>query len=183
MGDTVLEQLAHYIYCDLGTGKGVKRKRSLGAVIGITANGNIQNCLGDLPNLVTLNVTTWPKSGPGSNRLPRAVYEQLLQGLAQQGFEQSVAHAASVGRTSKLSIIAFGTSDKVFDRDNTENQIIFVKGKKVDPLGRESLIAVETGWCLRKYVDARSEVLDFPLSRTFRPPTGDGGDDSDDSDI
>jgi hypothetical protein len=111
------------------------------------------------------------------------VYEQLLQGLAQQGFERSVAHAASQDRSSRLAIIAFGSSDKVYDREDSQNQIIFVKGKQVDPLGVESSVAVQISWCLRKYVDAgaKSDVLDFALSRSTPPPTREspGSEDSD----
>jgi hypothetical protein len=71
----------------------------------------------------------------------------------------------------------------VYDREDSLNQIIFVKGKQVDPLGRESSVAIQIGWCLRKYVDAgpKSDILDFALSRSTRPPTRDVAS-SDDSD-
>ncbi|KAF2268461.1 hypothetical protein CC78DRAFT_371051 [Lojkania enalia] len=133
---------------------------------------NFESCLGELPNLVTLNITTWPNSNP-SARLPRKVYEHLLQGMAQQGFERSIAHARGQNRPSKLAIIAFGSSDKVYDREDSMNQIIFVKGKQIDPLGNVKTTAVQIGWCLRKYVDAgpKSDVLDFSLSRSSKPPT------------
>jgi hypothetical protein len=74
-------------------------------------------------------------------------------------------------RESKLAIIAFGSSDKVYDREDSKNQIIFVKGKQVDPFGAEKPLAVQVGWCLRKYVEPRSDVLDFSLARSCRPPT------------
>jgi hypothetical protein len=142
-----------------------------------------QNCLGELPHLVTLNITTWPNNNPSSTKLPRKIYEHLLCGLAQQGFERSSTHAKEHGRSSKLSIIAFGSSDKVYDREDSQNQIIFVKGRQVDPLGNEKSAAVQIGWCLRKYIDAgpKSDILDFSLSRTSRPPTR-SSPDSDDSD-
>lgn len=111
------------------------------------------------------------------------MYEHLLQGLAQQGFERSAAHAADQKRTSKLAIIAWGSSDKVYDREDSQNQIIFVKGKQIDPLGNEKFTAVQMGWCLRKFVDAgsKSDVLDFSLSRSSKPPTRESpaSDDSD----
>jgi hypothetical protein len=111
------------------------------------------------------------------------VYEHLLQSLAQQGFERSAAHAADQSRASKLGIIAWGSSDKVYDREDSQNQIIFVKGKQVDPLGKEKFTAVQIGWCLRKFIDAgpKSDVLDFSLSRSSKPPTREapGSDDSD----
>lgn len=103
--------------------------------------------------------------------------------MAQQGFERSVEHATQQERTSKLAIIAFGSSDKVYDNQASQNQIIFVKGKKVDPLGKESVMAIQMSWCLRRYTDGGpwSTVLDFALSRSTRPPTVDspGSDDSD----
>jgi hypothetical protein len=61
--------------------------------------------------------------------------------------------------------------------------MIFVKGKQIDPLGAEKPLAVQIGWCLRKFVDAgpKSDILDFSLTRTSRPPTRDppGSDDTD----
>ncbi|KAF1963357.1 hypothetical protein CC80DRAFT_397288 [Byssothecium circinans] len=102
---------------------------------------NYENCLGDLSSLVTLNITTWPNNHPSSTKLPRKVYEHLLQGLAQQGFERSATYAAAQDRSSKLAIIAWGSSDKVYDREDSQNQMIFVKGKQIDPLGTESFTA------------------------------------------
>lgn len=90
-------------------------------------------------------------------------------------------HAKDNGRASKLAVIAFGASDSVYDRQDSKNQIIFVKGRQVDPLGRSSVTAMQIGWCLRKYVEPRSEILDFSLSRSCRPPTRDPPP-SDDSD-
>ncbi|KAF2853689.1 hypothetical protein T440DRAFT_285951 [Plenodomus tracheiphilus IPT5] len=144
---------------------------------------NFENSLGHLPNLVTLNITTWPNNSPSSAKLPRKIYEHLLSGLAQQGFERSIAHAEDHDRSSKLAIIAFGSSDKVYDREDSQNQIIFVKGRQTDPLGNEKPAAVQIGWCLRKYMDAgpKSDILDFALTRTSRPPTRNEPD-SEDSD-
>ncbi|KAJ4312828.1 hypothetical protein N0V94_007252 [Neodidymelliopsis sp. IMI 364377] len=144
---------------------------------------NFENCLGDLPHLVTLNITTWPTTRPSSSKLPRKIYEHLLAALAQQGFEGSSKHAKLQGRSSRLAIIAFGASDRVYDREDSENQIIFVKGRQTHPLGTEKSTAVQIGWCLRKFVDAgpKSDVLDFSLSHSSRPPTEDppSSDDSD----
>ena len=124
---------------------------------------------------MTLNITTWPNNSPSTTKLPRKIYEHLLQGLAQQGFERASKHAAEQKRASKLAIIAWGSSDKVYDREDSQNQIIFVKGKQVDPLGTETFAAVQIGWCLRKFVDAgpKSDILDFSLSKSLRPPTRD----------
>lgn len=128
-------------------------------------------------------MTTWPTNGLSSSKLPRKIYEHLLAGLAQQGFERSSNQAKAQGRSSKLAVIAYGVSDKVYDREDSQNQIIFVKGKQIDPLGNERSTAVQIGWCLRKFVDAgpKSDILDFSLSRSSRPPTRDppSSDDSD----
>jgi hypothetical protein len=72
----------------------------------------------------------------------------------------------------------------VYDREDSDNQFIFVKGRQVDPLGSEKSTAVQIGWCLKKFVDAgtKSDVLDFPLSHSCRPPTEDPAS-SDDSDL
>ncbi|CAI6334961.1 unnamed protein product [Periconia digitata] len=133
---------------------------------------NFQNCLGDLPSLVTLNITTWPNNEPSSTKLSRKTYEHLLQGIAQQGFERSVSHATDNNRASKLAIIAWGSSDKVYDREDSRNQMIFVKGKQIDPLGHERFTAVQMGWCLRRFIDAgpKSDILDFTPCRTSKPP-------------
>jgi hypothetical protein len=84
---------------------------------------NLENCLGELRDLATLNITTWPTNSPSSTKLPRKIYEHLLAGLAQQGFERSLTHAKEQDRSSKLGIIAFGSSDKVYDREDSQNQI------------------------------------------------------------
>jgi hypothetical protein len=85
---------------------------------------NFENCLGNLPKLVTLHITTWPTNSPSSSKLPRKIYEHLLGSLAQQGFERSSSYAKEQGRSSKLAIVAFGASDKVYDREDSQNQII-----------------------------------------------------------
>jgi hypothetical protein len=85
---------------------------------------NFENCLGNLPKLVTLHITTWPTNSPSSTKLPRKIYEHLLANLAQQGFERSSSYAKEQGRSSKLAIVAFGASDKVYDREDSQNQII-----------------------------------------------------------
>lgn len=87
--------------------------------------------------------------------------------MAQGGFERAYTHDPH----SRLAVIAWGASDKVYDREDSKNQIIFVKGRQYDPFGKEAPLAVQVGWCLRKFVEPRSEVLDFALARSCRPPT------------
>jgi hypothetical protein len=172
-----------------------------------------------LPKLVTLNITTWPNNLPSTSRLPRKIYEHLLQGMAQASFERSAHQEAARQRaspsspasalpspstpstpsvassmastilstpsasttlssagapaSSRLSVIAWGASDKVYDREDSRNQIIFVRGAQTFPFGggRAGPLAIQTGWCLRKYIEPRSDVLDFALARSCRPPT------------
>ena len=97
----------------------------------------------------------------------------LLQALAQSGFERAISYAAAQNppRSSKLAIIAFGASDKVYDREDSKNQIIFTKGKQIDAFGKELPLAVQVTWCLRKYVVPTSDILDFSLARSVLPPT------------
>jgi hypothetical protein len=170
-----------------------------------------------LSKLVTLNITTWPNNLPTTARLPRKIYEHLLQGMAQAAFERSAQQAAARSASSspsastpstpssestvsltsststllstpsassagssagslaspRLAVVAWGASDKVYDREDSRNQIIFLRGAQTDPFGggRAAPLAVQVGWCLRKYVEPRSDVLDFALARSCRPPT------------
>lgn len=82
---------------------------------------------------------------------------------------------------SKLKLIAFGTSDKIFERQDSRTQSIFYRSKQITPEGKEVVHAASIGWCLRQYVEPRSDVLDFQLSRTVTMPVRewDSEDDSD----
>lgn len=143
-----------------------------------------QHCISNLPRLITLNITTFPKTAPGLRHLPRKLYEALLQHLATQMFDfqtnpitspnppNSADTTAPHPRTSKLILIAWGASDKVYDRENSENQIIFAKGRQMGALGEENATAIQISWCLKRFTDVgkRGNVLDFALSRTRRMP-------------
>lgn len=96
---------------------------------------------GNLRDLVTLHISTWPanKTSPHSSPLlPRPIYEQLLQGLAQRGFEMAAGTRSGFARSestddgtieegpdaaelekppSKLRLIAFGISEKIYERE------------------------------------------------------------------
>lgn len=91
--------------------------------------------------------------------------------MAQDGFERSIAHAREHNRSSQLAVIAWGASDKCYDRRDSKTQIIYVKGKQTQPFGKELPIAVQVGWCLRKFIEPRSEILDYALARNVKPPT------------
>lgn len=165
-----------------------------------------------LRNMVTLHITTWPSNKPSTQLLPRAVYESLLQTLAQRGFEivangghpsswspvgdgsddgdgnsedseeDNVADADAepskapevVEPLSKLRLIAFGTSDKIYEREDSRNQILYLKSTAYDAEGKPQPYAAPVGWCLRQFIEPRSEVLDFVLHRSgereSRPP-------------
>jgi hypothetical protein len=53
-----------------------------------TAFTNFEGALDTLPNLLILNITTWPSNAPSKRQLPRKIYEHLLQSIAQQCFER-----------------------------------------------------------------------------------------------
>ncbi|KAF2147220.1 uncharacterized protein K452DRAFT_323392 [Aplosporella prunicola CBS 121167] len=136
--------------------------------------------LNNLPNLVSLNITTWPKHSPSSGRLPRSIYTLLLQNIAQSllAFHRPVLQmsGSDVPRSSHLNLIAFGAADRAHGRaDDERYQVVFIKGRQIDPFGSESPLAVKVRGELRKYVEPRSEVLNFALSRSTRMPTDDGG--------
>lgn len=156
-----------------------------------------------LRNLVTLHITNWPSNKPSTQLLPRAVYETLLQTLAQRRFDVAADSLSSVGDEdsetevddanantnatdavakgpevaelpSKLRLVAFGTSDKIYEREDSRNQILYLKSTAYDAEGRQVPYAAPVGWCLRQFIEPRSEVLDFVLhksgERDSRPP-------------
>ena len=86
---------------------------------------------------------------------------------------------------SKLRIVAFGVSDKIYERQDSDNMIIFFRSTCYDARDKPQIYASRIGWCLRQYIEPRSEVLDFVLHRSnsgCRPPSRDqdwGEDDED----
>lgn len=161
---------------------------------------------GTLRELITLHVSTWPSNKPSTQPLPRAIYEHLLQALAQRGFDNAASfsnptreastspdedEAAAAGdaeggdaegreepnptdenslRIPKLRLIAFGISDKIYEREDSRNQVIYLRSTCQDAEGKTKLHATPIGWCVRQYIEPRSEVLDFALHREARPP-------------
>lgn len=152
---------------------------------------------GRLRQLVTLHITTWPSNKPSTQLLPRAVYETMLQALAQRGFELAAGTdnkspvpsppasedadgeteqpppAEAVLSPAKLRLIAFGTSDKIYEREDSKNQIIFLRSSCTDAEGQTKPYATPLTWCLRQFVESRSEILDFVLhlsERSNKPP-------------
>lgn len=159
-----------------------------------------ESSVSKLRKLVTLQITTWPSNKPGSQVLPRSIYEQLLQGVATHLFESAakrtssppdsptltaqpddsetteVVPAALLAR-SRLRLIAFGISDKIYEREDSRNQLLYLRSSAFDAEGGKIIYAAPVGWCARQYLEPRSEILDFVLSREARLPCrGERGD-------
>lgn len=67
---------------------------------------------------------------------------------------------------AKLRLIAFGTSERIYEREDPRNQIIFLRSTCVDHKGTTQPFATPVGWCARQFIEPRSEVLDFVLHRS-----------------
>lgn len=158
-----------------------------------------ESSCGYLKNMITLHITTWPSNKPSTQLLPRVVYENLLQSLAQRGFEMAAGTkplppsgsadsgesstgdqqptATSEQQPAKLRLIAFGVSDRIYERSDSKNQIIFIRSTCYDADGRPKPYAAPVTWCIRQFIEPRSEVLDFVLHRShdrdFHPPMSD----------
>lgn len=142
-----------------------------------------------LKKLVTLHSTTWPSNKPSTQLLPRSIYEDLLQRLASRtfslflkGHEYDVTTGAKLDsvdvqdRAGKLRLIAFGVNDKSFDREDSANQVIYLRSTCQDAEGKTWPHATPITWCLRRYVEGRSDVLDLSLmDRGVRPPCRENG--------
>lgn len=163
---------------------------------------SFESSVSKLRNLVTLQITTWPTNKPNSQLLPRSIYEQLLQGVAKTLFEsaakrtssppdspilaaqpdEATAEATEVTTQdllprSKLRLVAFGISDKIYEREDSRNQLLYLRSSAFDAEGGKIIYAAPVGWCARQYLEPRSEILDFVLSREARLPCrGERGD-------
>jgi hypothetical protein len=156
-----------------------------------------EGSMSKLRKLVTLHITTWPSNKPSGSLLPRLVYEQLLQGAATRLFElaanrksleppiladqpdssDAATETAQLLPHSKLRLIAFGISDKIYEREDSQNQILYLRSSAFDAEGRSKIHATPVGWCARRYLEPRSEILDFVLARESRLPCrGERGD-------
>ncbi|KAF2835195.1 hypothetical protein M501DRAFT_942665 [Patellaria atrata CBS 101060] len=140
------------------------------------------SALSHLSGLITLNITTFPTIATSLTRLPRTLYETLLAALAKLYLTPHGPHPLHFAPNpsvpapqTRLAVLAFGVSDKVYDREDSKNQLIFIKGTTRDTLGRERTAAVRCSWCQKKYVEPRSDILDFSLSRTTRMPVREDG--------
>ncbi|KAK4548740.1 hypothetical protein LTR36_008513 [Oleoguttula mirabilis] len=157
------------------------------------------SALGHLKEMVTLHISTFPTNKPSTQLLPRTVYEQLLQGLAQRIFEMakngvpepvdlttgdapapdpptdSVAESLTTTKSGRLHLLGFGISDKIYEREDSKNQILFLRSTCLSALGDIKTYAAPIGWVLRQFVEPRSEVLDFVLPRATTVPCRESG--------
>ncbi|KAF2101735.1 hypothetical protein NA57DRAFT_73172 [Rhizodiscina lignyota] len=122
-----------------------------------------------LANLRTLHFTVWPTNKPSSAAVSRDTYIALLQVHATRLFDTSLT------ANPRLNIIAFGTSDKTYDRRDSPNLVIFAKGiaprivgnsrkvkGAVDEDGKKAY-AQEVGYHDRRYIEQKSECLELDL--------------------
>ncbi|KAI9722836.1 MAG: hypothetical protein M1828_004402 [Chrysothrix sp. TS-e1954] len=81
---------------------------------------------------------------------------------------------------SRLALVAWGTTDSPHDRRDSQTTMIFAKGIYAHPGSpdcRRGPTAVMVDVCLRRYIEPRSDVLDFPLAHHGPPPCVDEEDD------
>jgi hypothetical protein len=153
-----------------------------------------ENSASKLWTLVTLQITTWPCNKPGKTQLTRPVYEQLLQGVSTHLFESVTnrswpvlppgwpEHVVVTGDEiveifppSKLRLVVFGISDKIYERQDSQTQLLYIRSSSFDADGKSKVYAAPVGWCARRFLEPRSEILEFVLSRHSRLPSR-GGD-------
>jgi hypothetical protein len=140
--------------------------------------------------LVTLQITTWPGpiNKPSASLLSRPIYEQLLQGASKRLFELVTNRPApeplsempelfdldgeiiEILPPSKLRLVVFGISDKIHEREDSQTQLLYLRSSALDAEGKSKVYAAPLGWCARRYLEPRSEILDFVLSRGSRLP-------------
>lgn len=106
-----------------------------------------------LPDLVTINSTTWPVALRVLASSHTPFYKKFLHRKAKEIFLQNIACAVQRKRTSKLQIIAFGKSDN----ENSAQQMIFMHKKQCGTtlVSRSSRAFKATG--------AIEGVLGFPI--------------------
>jgi len=147
---------------------------------------SIEKACARLRYLVALNIATWPESKPPHKRaqlLPRFVYEQLLECLAQRTFDRinrplDGESEDKEDRSGRLRVIGFGIFDQWSEANDT-NQICYLRSTSLDAEGRVKTHATPLAWNLRKFVEPCSDVLDVTcaIRRTVRPQLRDDDDD------
>ena len=94
-----------------------------------------------------------------------------MQRITQYIFESIDAdaheHNYGLGHRSQLSVVCWGGNGETRISEGSEKlklkQIPFVRGKKVDPFGHESMLAVQTVWRLVQYIEPEADILNHAL--------------------
>jgi hypothetical protein len=73
-------------------------------------------------------------------------------------------------RPSKLRLIAFGISDRIYEREESKTLTIYLRSTCVNAEGKSKVYATPVGWCVRQYIEPRSEILDVILNREVKGP-------------
>ena len=136
-----------------------------------------QNSARKLPSLTTLNIRRWPMHSHSFtgcwHRITQtlSIYEHHLQRLTQRIFEKADErardHGVGLGHRAALAVLAWGPNGRSHvDGSDTHKlkQIPFVRGKKVDPFGGESMLAVQTTWKMVQFVEPESDILNHSVS-------------------
>ncbi|KAG9633867.1 hypothetical protein KCU64_g15634, partial [Aureobasidium melanogenum] len=123
-----------------------------------------QFSISSLPRLVTLHISTFPSC---KANLEKPIYTELLR------WQSSKLFLHTPFTTSCLKLVAFGVSDKITSRQDSNNQLIFLRSTLINADGKEETTAVPVGWALRQYIEPRSDVLDFELTRRPKMPIRD----------
>ena len=71
---------------------------------------------------------------------------------------------------SKLRLVVFGISDKIYEREDSQTQVLYLRSSAFDADGKNRVYAAPLGWCARRFLEPRSEILEFVLSRGSRLP-------------
>ena len=135
------------------------------------------NANATISSLITVNLQNWPATRNSfisrNDRLRPAwydLYEHNLQRLAQQIFEASdinaKEHGWGLGHRSMLAVIAFGANGtSTYDNDSPLKlkQVPFVRGRKTDPFGKTSMLAVKTLWKMVQFVEPDSDILNHSM--------------------
>jgi hypothetical protein len=72
-------------------------------------------------------------------------------------------------------LVVFGISDKIYERQDSQTQLLYIRSSSFDADGKSKVYAAPVGWCARRFLEPRSEILEFVLSRHSRLPSR-GGD-------
>ncbi|KAI5250627.1 hypothetical protein E4T42_04920 [Aureobasidium subglaciale] len=120
-----------------------------------------------LSRLLTLHISTFPSCSPLKANLEKSMYTELLRWQSTQLFFYTPSTA------SHLTLIAFGVSDKIPTRQDSNNQLIFLRSTLINADGRNESTAVPVSWAPRQYIESRSDVLEYELSRRTKMPIRD----------